>query len=254
MSDWIGIWRLLYRLPWLFLQIFIGLPLVLLSYSPWLISLRKKPPELSDIMLRWWGRMVCRIFGLKRDVLGEFPAGPQLIVANHISWLDIKLLHSVSPMGFVAKAEIERWPLAGWVASFGETVYHHRGSHDSAQGVNEAMIERLQQGRKVAIFPEGGILPGYGVRHFHARMFAAAIDAGIPVQPVMIRYLRDGKHHERITFLKGESFLVNFFRLLVQKPCIAQVQILPAIESQGKQRRDLSRQCEAAVKDAFDHE
>ncbi len=129
-------------------------------------------------MLNWWSGMTCSIFGLERSITGTFPAGAQLVAANHISWLDIQLLHSVSPMGFVAKAEIQNWKLAGRVATFGDTVFHQRGSHDSSSGVSTLMVQRLQQGRKVAIFPEGGILPGDGVKRFHARMFAAAIESG----------------------------------------------------------------------------
>ena len=114
------------------------------------------------------------------------------------------------------------------------------------------MRERLQQGKKVAIFPEGGILPGDGVKRFHARMFAPAIDTGMPVQPVMIRYRRDGDHFPGMTFLPGEHFMANFFRLLRQRRCTAQLWILPPIDSSGKQRRALAAEAEAAVKTAFD--
>jgi len=204
-------------------------------------------------MQAWWSANTCRIFGLKRRIEGAFAEGPQLIAANHISWLDIKLLHSYSPMGFVAKAEIERWPLAGWVARFGETVFHHRGSHDSASNVSDEMCERLKDGRMVAIFAEGGILPGDGVKHFHARMFGAAIDSGMPVQPVMLRYLHlSGREvYKDITFLPRETFMSNFLRLLRQPPCIAEVRVLAPIAPQGKQRRELASEAQAAVEAAF---
>ena len=178
----------------------------------------------------------------------------QLVVANHISWLDIQLLHSISPMSFVAKAEIKKWPIAGLMASVGESVFHHRGSHDSASGVSTVMAERLRQGAKVAIFPEGGILPGAGVKRFHARLFAAAIETGVPVQPVMIRYLRDGHHYDGMTFLAGEHFVANFFRLLGQKRCVAEMCVLPLIDSAGQQRRDLAQASELAVRAAYDSE
>ena len=116
------------------------------------------------------------------------------------------------------------------------------------------MAERLRQGAKVAIFPEGGILPGEGVKRFHARLFAAAIETGVPVQPVMIRYLRDGRHYPGMTFLPGEHFVANFFRLLRQKRCVAQMCVLPLIDSAGQQRRELAQASELAVRAAFDHE
>jgi hypothetical protein len=103
----------------------------------------------------------------------------------------------------------------------------------------------------VAIYAEGGILPGNGVKHFHARMFAAAIETGTAVQPVMLRYLRNGEVYHEITFLQDESFAANFVRLLSQPPCIAHVGILPAIGPEGKQRRELAGESEDAVKSAY---
>lgn len=113
------------------------------------------------------------------------------------------------------------------------------------------MAQRLNEGSKVAIFPEGGILPGKGIKRFHARMFAAAVDTGTIVQPVMIRYLREGRHEHAMTFLPGENFLSNFFRLLGQRPCQAELVILEPIEPGGLQRRDLAGASEEAIRKAF---
>jgi 1-acyl-sn-glycerol-3-phosphate acyltransferase len=209
---------------------------------------------LSEVMSRWWAAVICWIFGLRVRVEGTFPAGPQLVAANHISWIDIQLLHCVSPVSFVAKAEIGEWPLVGWLARAGGTVFHRRGSHDSASGVATAMAKRLEEGRKIVVFAEGGILPGHGVKRFHARLFAAAIESGTPVLPVMLRYVRDGRRCDDITFLEDENFVVNFFRLMMQKPCIAEVHALPVIDPQGKQRRELAGEAEAAVRAAFESE
>ena len=249
-----GHWRLLYRAPCLLLHLLVGLPLTLLSFLPPVPAVKIRGRRMNVIMQCWFAAMTCRIFGVKRRLSGAFTAGPQLIAANHISWLDIQLLHSISPMSFVAKAEIERWPLAGWVAGFGDTVFHQRGSHDSSNSVSGLMIERLGLGYKVAIFAEGGILPGHGVKRFHARLFAAAIETGMPVQPVMLRYLLAGQPYREITFLEDESFVRNFFRLLSQPACTAEVFILPVIHPQGKQRRTLASEAQAAVESAFGSE
>ncbi len=249
-----AILRLIYRLPWMLLHLLLGLPPTLLSIATPARSICIGDRSLDNIMLNWWSGMTCKIFGLEKRVEGSFQPGAQLVVANHISWLDIQLLHSVSPMGFVAKAEIQNWKLAGRVAAIGDTVFHQRGSHDSASGVATVMVQRLEQGRKVAIFPEGGILPGFGVKRFHARMFAAAIEADLPVQPVMIRYMRDGNHYQGMTFLRGEGFLANIFRLLGQRRCIAEVAILPLIYPAGKRRRELASTSEDAVRAAFESE
>ncbi|MFC1689029.1 lysophospholipid acyltransferase family protein [Pseudomonadota bacterium] len=247
-----GILRLTYRLPMMLLHLIFGTPVTVLCQSEWGRSTHLGSVPLSEITSRWWSSVICRIFGIRRRIKGEFKSGAQLVAANHISWLDIALLHSFASMGFVAKAEINSWPLLGGLARAGATVFHQRGCHDSANGVAVAMVNRLKEDRRVAIFPEGGILPGDGVKLFHARMFAAAIDADRPVQPVMLRYLRNGKRYDDITFLRGEHFAANFFRLLIQKPCMAEVHVLPLIESSGKQRRPLANETELQVRAAFE--
>lgn len=244
-------WRLFYRVPWLLAHLLVGLPVTLLTFLP---PLNRKPasgPSVNETMQAWWAGMVCRIFGLRRRVRGAFQPGPHLVAANHVSWLDIQLLHSLSTMGFVAKSEIERWPLAGRLARAGDTVFHRRGSHDSSRGVVAVMMERLRAGRKVAIFAEGGILPGPGIKRFHARLFAAAVESGAWVQPVMLRYLRDGAIDEDMTFRPGESFLTNFFRLLARPPCIAEVWILPRFRPEGLKRRDVAQRAQAEIELAY---
>jgi 1-acyl-sn-glycerol-3-phosphate acyltransferase len=247
-----GILRLIYRMLFILLHLLIGTPVTVFCQGSIGRSFSLAGRPISEIISCWWSRVICRIFGIKRDISDEFQPGAQLVAANHISWLDIAVLHSFTAMGFVAKAEINSWPLLGILARAGGSVFHQRGSHDSASGVKTAMIERLHENRKVAIFPEGGILPGEGVKHFHARLFAAAIEAQVPVQPVMIRYLRDGSRYDAITFLPGEHFVANFLRLLMQKSCVADVQVLPLIEPERKQRRKLAGEAEEAVRAAFE--
>jgi 1-acyl-sn-glycerol-3-phosphate acyltransferase len=243
--------RLLYRLPWLLLHVLIGTPLALLSQTAPGHAIRIRGRTLSEIMLKWWAAMACRIFGIRRHIRGELQPGAQLIAANHISWIDIQLLHSISAMGFVAKAEIDGWPVIGTLARAGETVFHQRGSHDSASGVAAAMARRLAEGGRVAIFPEGGILPGAGIKRFHARLFGPAIETGVPVQPVMLRYSRDSRPYPEITFLPGEHFLGNFFRLLTQAPCVAEVCLLQQVRAAGRQRREVAAEAEAAVRASY---
>ena len=244
--------RLIYRVPILLLHIVLGAPVtVLCQYRPFR-DLRPGRRPLSEVTAVWWMRTVCRIFGLRIERSGTFGPGARLLVANHISWLDIPLINSMAAVSFVSKAEINDWPVVGLMARSGRTLFHQRGSHDSASGVATIMAERLAQGGRVAIFPEGGIRPGHGVKRFHGRMFAAAIETGSPVQPIMLRYLREGGHDPDMTFLPGEHFVSNFFRLLRQGPCIAHVEVLPEIAAAGRQRRDVAAEAEAAVRSAFE--
>lgn len=247
-----GILRLFYRVPLLLVHLLIGTPVTVLCQGPKGRSILLRGEPLAERLSCWWSRVICLIFGIRRKLDGEFHPGAQLVAGNHISWLDIALLHSFAAMGFVAKAEIDGWPLLGTLARAGGSVFHRRGSHDSASGVAAQMIARLGENRKVTIFPEGGILPGHGVKLFHARLFAAAIEANKPVQPVMLRYLRDGSRYDEITFLPDENFVANFMRLLMQKSCLAEVRVLPLIDSAGKRRRQLANEAEHMVREAFE--
>ena len=186
-------------------------------------------------------------FGLRVQLAGHSQDGPLLIAANHISWLDIPVLHSACAVGFVSKAEIENWPVFRYIARTGGTIFHQRGNHDSAADVNSLMVQRLRQGRAVTIFPEGGIVPGAPMRVFHARMFKAAVDVGCPVQPVMIRYMRDGQIDEDVAFRVGESMAVNFCRQLARPKSIAEVHFLPVISAIDQPRRALADGARAAV-------
>ena len=246
--------RLIFRLPLLVLHFLLGTPATVVCFYRPLKAVRVGGEPLHDRMLRWWAGTACWIIGVSVEGHGRFPDGPQLVVANHISWLDIQVLHSMSPMGFVAKAEIDGWPVAGYLARVGGTVFHRRGSHDSASGVGAAMKLRLEGGGKVAIFPEGGILPGFGVKRFHARLFAPAIDTGTEVQPVAIRYLLGGEHHADMTFRPGENFAINVLRLMSQPRRIAQVMVLEPLPSAGIPRRQIALAAENAVRTAFDSE
>jgi 1-acyl-sn-glycerol-3-phosphate acyltransferase len=247
-----GYLRLLYRVPWLLLHILLGLPAIVLCHYPPLKGVRVGNRALQEVMVNWWSGMLCRIFGMRIRVNGAFRPGAQLVVANHISWLDITVMHSIGVMGFVSKAEIKEWPVIGFLASMAGTVYHQRGNHDSASGVAAVMAERLSSGGNVAIFPEGGILRGPGVKRFHGRMFAAAIDTGTPVQPLMLRYLRDGRHDHDMTFRHGENFLANFFRLLRNGRHLVEVALLEPLPSHDRKRRQLAAEAEEAVRLAFD--
>jgi len=197
-------------------------------------------------------RRLAWFFGVRTVISGTPVNGAVLIVANHISWLDIPVLHSGCAMGFVGKAEIDRWPVFRFIARTGGTIFHQRGNHDSATDVSAVMSERMQQGRKVAIFPEGGIKPGSSIRMFHARLFRSAVDVGCPVQPVMVRYIRNGKRDDDISFRINESMLVNFSRLLGRPSVIAEVHFLPPINGVDRPRRELADAARAAVIAAYD--
>jgi 1-acyl-sn-glycerol-3-phosphate acyltransferase len=208
--------------------------------------------SLDVVLLNWWSRWTCRLFGLNPVVRGSVADGPVLIVANHLSWADIQAMHSVAPMSFVAKAEISRWPVFGFLANAGGTIYHQRGSHDSSHGAMGQVMDKLADGGRVAIFPEGGIFAPPEVKRFHARMFKVAQEAQCPIQPVMIRYVRDGRRDESVTFLPRENFLQNLVRLMGRPASQAELTFLDPFLPGDQPRKALAAKAEAAVREAFE--
>ena len=161
---------------------------MMLLMPPLTGGIASRGERLDHRVIRAWSAGLMRMFGFRLRRIGTPLPGAAMFVANHVSWIDIEMLHSQRMMGFVAKREISRWPLVGWLAQRGETIFHHRGSTESLGGVLHEMLARLRDGRSVGVFPEGGTRGGREVGPFHARIFLAAVEAGVPVQPVALRY------------------------------------------------------------------
>ena len=198
-----------------------------------------KPGTAGAALLTNWSRVFLRIAGVRVRRVGEPLHDPTMFVANHGSWMDITVLHAVRPADFVAKAEIGHWPLVGWMARRGGTIFHRRGNTSSLAAVMGVMGERLREGRSIAAFPEGGTAPAGTIKVFHARILQAALDAAAPVQPVALRYLRDGRPSPEVLFTRGESFLHNVFRVLATPSLTAEVHFLKPVpfDPEGGRRR-----------------
>ena len=143
--------RYLWRVPLVLLHIVLGILLcsLILSWNQHVVMQNGKEP-FAHRMIRWWSTSLLRVFGMRSVRFGEPLADPVLFVANHTSWLDIELLHSQRAACFVAKAEIAQWPLVGWLAANGGTIFHRRGSNHSLSTVMQVMVERLRGGRSPA--------------------------------------------------------------------------------------------------------
>ncbi|HEV2621565.1 MAG TPA: lysophospholipid acyltransferase family protein [Frateuria sp.] len=245
--------RYLWRVPLLLLHIVLGIVLCafILSWNKQRVMVDGREP-FAHRMIRWWSTVLMRIFGLRSVRIGTPLPDPVLFVANHTSWIDIELLHSQRAACFVAKAEIARWPLVGWLAASGGTIFHRRGSNHSLASVMQTMVERLRGGRSVAVFPEGGTGHNGVLKVFHARIFQAALDAPVPVQPVALRFARDGKRVIEAGFREHENFMGNLLRMLGEAPLDAEVHFLqpvPAMPDARRRMAELSRERIAAALD-----
>jgi len=143
--------------------------------------------------IAWWSHGLLRAMGIELVGAGTFRAGANLLVINHVSWLDIAAVHAVCPRArFVSKADVRRWPLLGWLIAAVGTLFIERERKRDALRVVHQMADAMQRGDVVAVFPEGTTGDGRTLLPFHANLLQAAIAAGVPVQPVALRYREPG--------------------------------------------------------------
>lgn len=163
------------------------------ALAGWL-TIRFEFPRLDDAArqqrVQAWARRMLELLRIGLVLRGQPPvAGPLLLVANHISWLDILVLHAARYCRFVSKAEVRHWPLVGTLATGGGTLYIERESRRDALRVVHRMAESLKAGDIVAVFPEGTTSDGLSLLPFHANLMQAAVSAGAPVLPVALRFV-----------------------------------------------------------------
>ncbi|PKM06862.1 MAG: 1-acyl-sn-glycerol-3-phosphate acyltransferase [Gammaproteobacteria bacterium HGW-Gammaproteobacteria-4] len=243
--------RIAWRAPQVLLHVVVALPLMALVVNPLGARISVGGLRWDHRAIRWWSARTARLFGIRVRAIGAPLPGGVMFVANHINWLDIVALHSQHMMGFVAKAEIARWPLVGWLATRAETIYHARGSSDSLNGVMHQMASRLSAGRAVAAFPEGRTTSGAALGTFHARIFQPAISAGALVQPVALRYGERGDAQTVIAFTATENFMSNLLRLIGEPARVAEVHFLEPVTPTPDGRRRMAELCRGRIEAAL---
>lgn len=203
---------------------------------------------------RWWSRSMCRLLGLRLRVLGEpLAAGGVLLVSNHVSWLDIVCQAAVWPVGFLSKSEVRSWPLIGAVATGVGTLYIERGKRDGAARAAAAMSERLRRGHPVMFYPEGTTSDGSGLLPFRPRLYQAALDAEVPIQPAVIVYLEHGALSRRAPFIDDDGLLEHLWRVLGAARVEVLLQLGPELPVAGRGRSELALESREYIAKALEY-
>lgn len=200
-------------------------------------------------MLQRWSRRLLRILGIRLQTAGA-PIEPGcMLVANHISWVDIFVINALAPSSFVSKAEVRDWPVIGWLAAKNGTIFLRRGSRGHAKIINEETAALLDAGRNVAIFPEGTTTDGSHVLTFHAALLQPAIAAGHAVQPVALSYHAADGSYSRAAAYDGDLSLGQCIaNIVAEREIVARVQVAPPMPTgDGTDRRTLARQAREAI-------
>jgi 1-acyl-sn-glycerol-3-phosphate acyltransferase len=212
-----------------------GLAIVLLRF-PWLdLDARRR-------RVQWWSAKLLRSLGVRLEIEGRPRPGATLIVANHVSWLDIAAIHAAAPhTRFVSKADVQRWPLLNRLIDAAGTLYIQRERTRDALRVVHQMAEALQGGDTVAVFPEGTTSDGSVLLPFHANLLQAAIATNTPVQPVALRFSdAGGPVSEAVTFIGDTTLVESFWRIACADGVAVRVRMLGAIATPHADRRALA--------------
>jgi 1-acyl-sn-glycerol-3-phosphate acyltransferase len=200
--------------------------------------------------IKRWSRQLLHMLQLRVTVHGSLPSGhtPTLIVGNHVSWLDIWVVNSVVPVRFVAKSDIRRWPVVGFLVSGAGTIFIERQKRHDTMRTNRAIVLALTRGEHVAVFPEGTTTDGTELKPFHASLFQPALGAGARVVVMTLRYVRgDGSVNLDASYAGARSLWESIRLILAQRRLRAEVIFAGIVDVHGKTRRDIARETEAII-------
>jgi len=234
----------LYRASRLCLHLLRGVLTIALLF-PFYGRLRRK-----SAVRRWSARSLAIINVVPR-IYGEPPANASrslVLVANHVSWLDIQVIHAVWQVRFVAKSEVRSWPVIGWLSAHAGTLFIERGSKRHAMRINQSIHAAFVDGDAIGVFPEGTTTHGNEVGKFHGSLLQPAVDEEALVCPVALRYLDvDGKLCIDASYV-GDTSLAESVRMILRQPRItAELHFLAPIDAKGRTRRDLADATRAAI-------
>ncbi len=184
-------------------------------------------------------RRVARIFQMEMHSAGEIPVRG-LLVSNHLSYLDILLLASLAPAVFVAKREVKSWPVMGWLARLGGTVFIDRQRRLHVGEVNDEIQDALENGALVVVFPEGTSSDGQTVLPFKSSLLKPATQPSYPLTVACIEYtLADGDAGTDVCYWGDAMFFPHLLNLLSKQSVCAFVRFAP-VSSPGPDRKLLA--------------
>lgn len=196
---------------------------------------------------RRWAKSMLGALGLELQIEGSPAVQGALLVANHVSWIDILALAVQTEAVFVSKAEVKRWPVIGWLASRAETLFLQRGRASKAREMNCRIAALLGAGRSVAIFPEGTTSDGSAVLPFRAALLQAAVDSGRPVQPVAIAYSAAGKRSSAAAFTGETDLWQSILTVCCSQRITVRVRFGETLASANRTRKNLAREAREAI-------
>lgn len=238
------LFRRLYRLARLALHLLLGVfqAAVLFGFYP--LATRDR------VISRWSARLL-EILGVRlvASVPPEYSHGA-LLVANHVSWLDVFLIHAAKRVHFVSKHEVRDWPVIGWLAWRAGTLFIQRAKKTDTARVNQEMHALLRDGAWVAVFPEGTSTDGSRLLRFLPSLFQPAVDESLPVVTAALQYQTPaGAYTDAAAYADNVSFGKSLWRIAGEKEIVARITFGKPIR--GDNRRELAETAQREIASAL---
>lgn len=236
--------RALLRLIGVFTLIGGGLLIARLLFPRW-------APARCWRVKQGWAGLLLRVLGVRLQASASVPPTAALLVSNHISWLDVFVINALTPSHFVCKDDVREWPAIGALVALTGTLFIARGSRAAAARSADAIAARLAAGDRVAVFPEGTTTHGERLLPFRGALFQSAVDAGVAVQPLALRYEDARGQPSLAPAYDGDISFWQCLRAITRASGLhARLTVLPAI-APGVARRELASQAEAVIADSL---
>jgi len=205
--------------------------------------------DKGQSITQWWSKRANKILGINISQFG-YPLTPNCLVsANHISFLDIIVIGSTSPVIFLAKSSLQYWPVVGWIAISINTIFLQRSNKKIIFNTIHKISNILEQGQSCVIFPEGITTIGDNVLKFHSGLFQSAINSKKPVQPVALRYQKNGDIDRTAAYIENDNFIMTLVKIMAQKKTNVDLHICKAIPTQTFNRNEIAKISHKRIQD-----
>lgn len=233
-----------YRLVRLVLHFLLGAAILALVF-PWIREAQRK------VVTRRWSAALLRTVAVRLHIHGHraTDAAPVLLVANHVSWIDIFVILAALPVRFVSKSEVRAWPLIGWMSARTGTLFLKRATRRDAARINGQVIDALAAGDTVAVFPEGTTSDGSAVLPFHGSLLQPAVQVGANVLPLALQFRRpDGSLCREAAYDGDRSLWQTLREMLALAHVDVHLWFLPPLSGAAQGRRELAAAAREAIR------
>jgi 1-acyl-sn-glycerol-3-phosphate acyltransferase len=243
----VGLMLALWRLLWLVVHLLHGMGLIWLRFG-------RLSAAGRQALVQWWSARLLRLIGVRLTVSGAPREGASLLLANHVSWLDIATLHAACGRArFVSKADVLAWPLLGWLIRHVGTLFIERERKRDALRVVHEVAACLQRGDTIAVFPEGTTGPGDRVLPFHANLLQAAIAVAAPIQLAVLRYSEPGMTLSTAAqYIDDTTLIQSIWRVISARGLAVELRFLSSHATAHADRRALAEHMRGEIQQELD--